>query len=327
MNEKNLKVLEQYDLEIRTIRRGRDSYVLDTNQGIALLKEYNGSVLRAAWIEKVCRTVNESGIRSDIPIANREGNYVSTDRDEKRYMLKLWTSAREIDVKNNYEIYEAVDNLARLHKVLNGFVEDKREMQQQEPTFEKRMRELRKIFRYVKEKKRKNPFEINFMQEYNRFMEMCEEAQCLSQRDNIQRLRAQAMERGCVCHGDYNQHNVLKEGSKIVTVNFEHCAVGVQTDDLYCFMRKMLEKHNWKLELAQGMLETYINQGSLTKDALEELYIQFLFPEKFWKISNHYYNSKKTWIPDRSLQKLDKMIQQFQSRRLFLEYFKNTYIT
>ena len=37
MNEKSLKVLEQYDIELISTRRGRGSYICETDQGKKLL--------------------------------------------------------------------------------------------------------------------------------------------------------------------------------------------------------------------------------------------------------------------------------------------------
>lgn len=36
MNDRGLKVLEQYDLEVTAMRRGRGSYILDTTDGIRI---------------------------------------------------------------------------------------------------------------------------------------------------------------------------------------------------------------------------------------------------------------------------------------------------
>jgi hypothetical protein len=44
-----------------------------------------------------------------------------------------------------------------------------------------------------------------------------------------------------------------------------------------------------------------------------------LFPEKFWKIANHYYNTHKAWISGRDIEKLDKVIAQEENRIKFLE--------
>ncbi|MCI8371388.1 MAG: CotS family spore coat protein [Lachnospiraceae bacterium] len=328
MNEKNLKVLEQYELEIRNMRKGRGSYILDTNRGLVLLKEYNGSEQRAVWIENVCSTVNESGMRADLPIANKEGHYVSSDRDEKRYMLKSWVAGREIDLRDSKEIYGAVKNLAALHTVLHGFdIEDSKTSPDLEQLFTKRMRELRKIMHYIKDKKRKNAFEMDFMKYYESYFQKCSKALELASKESVRAARNAIWKKGNVCHGDYNQHNILKEDHQFVTVNFENCRIGSQTEDLYCFMRKMLEKHNWDLQLASEMMDLYMGQRELSQEELQLLYIQFLFSEKFWKIANHYYNSKKTWIPDRSQQKLDVMIQQLENQNSFLEYFYSQYVS
>ena len=44
------QVLEQYDLEVRAVSKGRESYICDTTQGQLLLKEYKGSAERAEFL-------------------------------------------------------------------------------------------------------------------------------------------------------------------------------------------------------------------------------------------------------------------------------------
>lgn len=327
MNEKSLKVLEQYDLEVKNIRRGRESYVIDTDKGIVLLKEYSGSEQRGIWMEKICRQVIENGLYADCPMANRDGKFISSDKEENRYMVKHWIVGREIDVKNLSEVRQSVSHLARLHLALTGFsLSEGKTQEKLAGIFEKRMRELRKISRYVREKKRKNTFELEFMKQYGMFFEWCEKAAHISGQDRLLKEWERSIEEGCICHGNYNQHNILKNESGLAAVCYESSSIGMQCVDLYDFMRKMLEKHNWSVELAQGMLESYVKVRPLASAELEQLYIQFLFPEKFWKIANHYYNSKKTWIPDRSMQKLGKLVEQSKNQSRFLENFYQNYV-
>ena len=51
------------------------------------------------------------------------------------------------------------------------------------------------------------------------------------------------------------------------------------------------------------------------------LYLLFLYPEKFWKISNQYYNHRKSWIPPKTLEKLQKVLAQNEERHTFLKQF------
>ena len=43
------------------------------------------------------------------------------------------------------------------------------------------------------------------------------------------------------------------------------------------------------------------------------------YPEKFWKIINQYINSNKSWIPDKNVDKLRKVIEQNERRRELID--------
>ena len=53
MNEKSLKILEEYDLELFSARRGRGSYICETSLGTKLLADYNGSEKKAAFTSQL----------------------------------------------------------------------------------------------------------------------------------------------------------------------------------------------------------------------------------------------------------------------------------
>ena len=55
MNEKYVEALEQYDMEVRAVRKGRGSWICETDQGCRLLKEYRGTVKRLEFEDEVLR--------------------------------------------------------------------------------------------------------------------------------------------------------------------------------------------------------------------------------------------------------------------------------
>ena len=148
----------------------------------------------------------------------------------------------------------------------------------------------------------------------------------LEQAKKVISLQKQELEKGQesgqgygICHGDFNHHNVLfsREGGAVL--NFEKAQYDVQVSDLSNFMRKILEKHNWNLGLGMDMLETYEKVRSLEEGELKQLYIRLAYPEKFWKISNHYYNTSKAWVCGRNLEKLHKVVEQNEAKDRFLQ--------
>lgn len=56
-----------------------------------------------------------------------------------------------------------------------------------------------------------------------------------------------------------------KEEKKIAVTNFDGWNYDVQIADLYQFMRKILEKHDWDFEIGKNMLNKYQEVKALSK--------------------------------------------------------------
>ncbi len=116
MNDRGLKVLEQYELETVSVRRGRGSYICETDKGLKLLCDFRGSEKKMEFQNRILHRLREAGYGTvDTALENKEGKLVSLDRDENRYVVKDWFSGRECSSFGRREILEAVENLARLH--------------------------------------------------------------------------------------------------------------------------------------------------------------------------------------------------------------------
>ena len=122
-----------------------------------------------------------------------------------------------------------------------------------------------------------------------------------------------------LCHGDFNQHHALMDRDGTMLVDFSRMGLGMQVSDLYLYLRKMLEKNNWSLRLGEKLLAAYEAVLPMTKAEHRYLYILFLYPEKYWKQINYYYNANKAWIPGRNIGKITVLEEQFEVREHFLK--------
>ena len=52
-------LLEQYDIEVKAIQKGRGAFLVSTNLGPLLLQEYRGSVERAQILGEIWKTLKE----------------------------------------------------------------------------------------------------------------------------------------------------------------------------------------------------------------------------------------------------------------------------
>ena len=123
---------------------------------------------------------------------------------------------------------------------------------------------------------------------------------------------------GYLCHGDLDQHHVLMGNGYTAIIEYNRMHLGVQAEDLYRLMRKVMEKHSWDCDLGISMLDSYERVRPMDKKERKCLYYMFLFPEKYRKQLNFYYNTNKAWIPAKSTDKLKSLKNQEGARGRFL---------
>ncbi len=318
-------ILEQYPFEVRQISKGRGALICDTDQGLKILKEYRGSEGRAEFLYSLLQFLKERGDgQVDAIVRTREGGALARSADGTAYLVREWYEGRECDTRNQEDILKAISQLADIHNVVRAFPNEIPGYLQVSGDAllvenEKHARELKKIRNYVSSRKKKNEFESGFLKSFGMFYEEAQKIIEL-QRQELAKEQKAGGGKGIygICHGDYNQHNVLFCRPGIAVLNFEKASYDVQAADLGNFMRKILEKHNWDIALGMEMLRAYSDVRPLSKQEEKQLYIRLGFPEKFWKIANHYFNANKAWVCGRNLEKLEKFICQNEDREKFL---------
>lgn len=321
MNDRNTEVLGQYELEIGMIRRGRGAWVCETDKGLKLLREYKGTQKRLEFEEEVLKMLYEQGCaRVDQYIRNKENELVSVGGDGCRYIVKDWYNDRECNIRDEEEIIVTVSQIAALHKILRE-VKLKEEWnfgsilaEPMAEEMERHNKELRRTRNFISDKRKKSNFELCVMGDFCLFYEQALEAQ-----KGLKRMEEDGqVPECCLCHGDLNQHHILMGPGYTAIIEFNKMHLGVQVGDLYHFIRKAMEKHGWNLRLGMKMLDTYDRILPMGKSEKEYLYYLFLYPEKYWKQLNFYYNANKAWIPARNVEKLQNLEAQQKDRNQFL---------
>lgn len=321
MNDRAVSVLSEYDFEVIRTWKGRGAILFETPEGIRILKEYTGFTEKLALQNRLLACVRESG---DIPVEeilpNKEGELWTKDSYQNTYVVKTYFEGRECSIRDGEECRRVVRDLARLHKamIMPCTAEPESSVVRMDREYEKHNRELKKVRRFLRDKSQKNDFEIYLLRYYDGFMEKAFE---MTEKWNSCRNAAYDEEihrQGIWCHGDFQYHNLLLNENDTFVINFEKCACDSQIRDLYLFLRKLLEKSNWSLTLGNSMLEAYQKEKPLSREELLQLYYRLAYPEKFWKIVNFYYNTGKSWIPGRNMEKFDKLLKQEAEKELFL---------
>lgn len=335
MNDRAVSLFEQYDIEVVRTRKGRGSILCESRQGLFTLTEYTGAREKAEVLDVLLTRMQEkmqSGVQKsrmgkenhyvETILRNKEGELITEDMDGTKYIVKTWFEGRECNVKDRAECEMAVALLADLHNVMEikeREITDNLPVYSLEKEYERHNKELKRVRRFLKEKSQKTDFEIFLNQHFDFFLEQAqqilEEYKHYATLDNEEELRKQ----GSVCHGDYQYHNIIVTGDGTAVINFEKVVIDNPVRDLYLFMRKILEKSNWSLMTGERLLCAYDNVRTLSARERISLYYRFAYPEKFWKIVNFYYNSRKSWIPGKNMEKLEKVLVQEKEKQQFLD--------
>ena len=312
-------ILEQYDLEIKQMTKGRGAYICDTGCGRKLLVPFRGSKERAAFLREILQELDREGFPAEQVYITKNGEAVAEDEYGMRYWLKDLVSGSECSAGSKGDMVNALMRLAELHTLLYSCTIEippfmKNERNEPGQLYRRRYRELVKVKNYVHSRKSRNDFELAFQGQYPHYIKNAKDALGL-----LEEIETQGMQKMHLCHGDFNQHNALRTPEGIRIVNFENMSCNEPVVDLANFVRKMMEKNNWDTGLGMRLIEAYESKRELCARERKFLYLSLLFPEKFWKLSNHYSNSHKAWVSGRDIEKLNRMIEIEPERIKFLE--------
>lgn len=325
MNEKALSVIGQYGLEVRKSVRTRGGIAVLTDDGYKLLYECTRSDSYYERENMITAGIKRTGFEYiDTYVMTAEGTLFSQDAQGRKYILKDWFDAQECDIRNETHVAMAAGTLAVLHGHMMNMDKYEHELKYNNATdmrmkFDKHTKEMRMVGNYLKGKKNKNEFEMLMRRSLMTFHEealiAAQELEEMDYGSRIEKARTSYE----MCHGSYNYHNVLFTDRGCAVTGFEHCCVDCQINDLYQFMRKLLEKNGWDARAGHSVIEAYSEVRPVSDDDMKLLRINFLYPEKFWKVINFYNNSNKSWIPRKSIEKLEGVLAQNDARRAFIE--------
>lgn len=335
MDDKLEDVIKQYDFTVKARYRARGGTLLDTTEGLVLLKSLEGSKKHLQIEKAVTSHLFAQGYEyTDRILANKNGELCSKDCYSTDYVLRRWYRGEECNLRDLASVKTAAGNLALLHKKMSGIQVENEDMDAQadkkpkkgnydlKDVYIRHNREMKRVRSYIKGKNHKNEFEVCILENYDDFYSQADESMSLLESSGYEELAKRAKKQCIYVHNNYNYHNILLLEQGVATTHFDQTCIGIQIRDLYDLMRKTMEKNHWNSSFGMELLESYHKERNLSREENMLLYVQLLYPEKYWKILNYYYNNKKSWMSSRNMQKLLDIQAQGQEKKQFLARLK-----
>ena len=321
MEDKISDLLAQYDLVVYRAGRVKGAWILETNQGLKSLGSCGYSEGKIKFEQKVKQFAVERGFQYvDLYVPNREQNYLVQGPYCEQFVMRNWFQGEECNAREKLHVLRAVETLATLHNCLNGFPLSEEEkgfclQQNLNEVLERRNKELRRVRTYIRSKKQKSSFEQSFLSQFDSQFAQAEQAAGQLAGTEYEQVYAGSIEKGCMLHGNFTHHSVvLTEDGKTAVTGFDKTVCGIQIQDFYLLFRKMMEKWDWDISMGNDMLEAYNQIRQISAGEWKLLELLLSYPEKFWKVANQYYNNRKSWIPEKNMQKLLQTMEQAKKK-------------
>lgn len=316
------EVAGKYNLGVRNIQPYKDIYIINTTIGKKVLKKSPFSPERILFIHGAKEHLYKNNFKNlDRYLCTIDGSpYIILD--EEVYTVTDLIEGRECNFDSRDDIIKAANLLACLHKASKGYIPPDGSKVQDDlgklPSyFNKRLIELRKLRKIAR--KGKSRFDHLFLQYVDYFYDQGEKVINKLTSKCYENLVNNARQEGGFCHHDFTHGNLICSDGKVSIINFDYCCFELKVYDIANFLRRKMRKSNWAVNEARAILNEYQTVEKISSDEFFVMKLVLQFPQKFWRVANKYYNSRRSWAEKVYYSKLQEVIDEVKHYEKFME--------
>lgn len=317
---------EQYGLQVLAATPVRAVVRIETDQGVFALKKVSHKPEKVQFLYEAQEHLWNNGFQN-LPrfVLTRAGKpYV--DLGEELLFLNTWLDGVESNVRDPQQLEEIVRLQARLHEASRGFAPSlgatiKTRWAGWIERFQDQQNDMLLCYDRYKEQEPQNELEKAFLETIEPMLEMGEKSlQLLKASPYPDVLRRERRLRGFV-HGDFTYHNFIRSPEGVMQViDFDYCAHELRAHDFARFLRKMLRRNDWDVEVANTILKTYHTVDPLFEDELQVLKAVLYFPQRYWRAVERGFLSHR-YTPEGSVKKMRQEVARLEEWKRCLEAF------
>ena len=191
------------------------------------------------------------------------------------------------------------DTLGWMHKAARGLQSEaaRWENDRLPRLYAKRRSELAKVRRRNDRRGSYDAIDLLLLQYYDQYMDRAAEAEELLRRGHYGEAVTKAEAEGAFCHNAYKGEALrLDEKGRIFVGNFDKCTAELPLADLAAYLRRYFKKTDGDEAGIHEMLESYGRHCPLSEKDVTILQGMLVYPEKFLRLINEYYNRRRACV-------------------------------
>lgn len=316
------EIADRFNLEIKYIVPYKDIFILNTSLGKKVLKKTDMIPSRIRYVHGAKEYLYSNNFKNlDRYLCTADGEpFFSVESDV--YTVADFIEGSECNFENREDMVKASKLLAYLHKCSKGFVpppnsSPKDELGKLPQYFSKRLDEIKKLKKVAK--KGRSKFDYLFMDNVDYFYNTGEDAIEKINNSKYQDIVSMAKREGGFCHHDYMHNNIICCDTNTFVINFDFCCEELKVYDLANLLRRKMRKCDWDIKEAKIIMDEYRSIENISIDEFTVMKLILQFPQKFWRVINKYYNSRRSWSEKSYAMKLQEVIDEVEHHQRFLD--------
>ena len=319
------EIFDKFRFNIINIIPFKDAYIINTSEGKKLLKKSRLCPDRILFVHGAKEYLFKNNFKNlDRYLCTTDNNPYIYINDSYFTVTNL-IEGRECNFENKEDTISAAKLLASFHKASKGYIapansKEANELGKLPLLFNKRLNELNRLKKIAK--KARSKFDYLYLEWVDYFLDIGRNVlEQLNSSSCYRTLVNKSQEEKVLCHHDFTHSNIIFTESNVCLVNFEYCCYEIKAYDIANFLRRKMRKCNWDFDEAKLILDDYRKVEDISEDEFYIMKLMLLFPQKFWRAANGYYNSRRSWSERTFISKLQEVIDE----KAFHEQFMKRY--
>ncbi|WP_180954439.1 CotS family spore coat protein [Bacillus sp. V5-8f] len=245
--------------------------------------------------------------------------------DGNFYFLNEWIDGTESDIRKLDQLKEIMRLQAALHHCSVGFSPSpyaviRTKWHGWDKKYESAVEKLKSLYNEVKQQPESHLGSV-FLETAPVMIKMADDGKKHLNATAYQQVLNQAViEKGFI-HGDFAYHNLIRsKDGKMHVIDFDYCSQNLRIHDVARFLRKVMQRANWDIDLNYTILQAYHEINPLCKEELEVLKAVMHLPKSYWKIVERSFITQR-YTQEKTVQMISKEAATFDKRLKYLESF------
>ena len=294
-------IAKEYDFQIISYKPLRAVYIAQTNKGSIVIKETDRDPDKLLYIHGLKEYLYEKGFSNLDRYLIGQNGLPFTVQEDRVFVVEKVIEGRECSFTNLFDREGAVVALAQLHKKGIGYVAPTGAFKRDnygkwDSTYLKKIDYMLGLKNNVRNKKKKDFFDEIFLEDVDFMIHMAWQAYDTLKSSNYQNICKIAQKEKWICHHDYTYHNIIiGKNNEVSIIDFDYSCHELPIYDLANYILKALKRFSFDIDMAVKILNIYNSVKTINKEDLLLMLAIFEFPQRFWRISERYYEKKTEW--------------------------------